>query len=703
MPTAHSNLRLPFRPRARLLQLLGDELIGSPRLAVFELVKNGYDADANRVSVTLDLRSQQNPSIKVLDDGEGMTADTIRDVWMVPGDDHRARQRKQLQRTTEHNRLPLGEKGVGRFAVHKLGDRIRMITRAARSPECVVEINWKDVISEKFLSDARVDIRIREPELFVGTRTGTSIEIDDLRQRTWTRGEVRRLQRQITSICSPFDEPAGFEAMLKVLGREEWIEDTPDVSDLLDRAIWKFKFRLEDGRFDWSYEFRKIPGLKLESKKLSGKGDKLQLPPRSGDDRQEKKVVADEDTSKGIGPVSGEFYIYDRDREVLKLLGYPKFVTDYLDENGGIRVYRDGIRVYNYGEQGDDWLGLDLRRVNIPTRRISRNIIMGAVNLSLEDSKDLVEKTNREGFVENDACDRLKRIVIGALGKLESEREEEKDNIRKLTDKGTDPELTKIQRPIQELRRALDKRGLVEQFDRYLEKIEHDYTDMQETLLHAGMSGLNLAVVFHEVERGVRALHEAITHGGNPDATAQQARDLMRLLDGFTVLLRRDTRAKHTARRLVDAARQFCTLRLRRHRVRLICPLLEGSKDGFQAKFAFGLVLGALNNLIDNSLYWMRVRWPDEPESEKSSPRKLFIDVSKDFEDGPAIVVADTGTGFQDSPDRLVRPFFTRKPNGMGLGLYYANLAMELNGGKLIFLIPRMLNCLVDLTERSLP
>src|SRR5580692_13145067 len=80
-----TQFRLAFRPRARLLQLLGDELIGNPRLAVFELVKNAYDADANHVIVTLDLRSLQNPSIKVVDDGEGMTIDTIRDVWLVPG------------------------------------------------------------------------------------------------------------------------------------------------------------------------------------------------------------------------------------------------------------------------------------------------------------------------------------------------------------------------------------------------------------------------------------------------------------------------------------------------------------------------------------------------------------------------------------------------------------------------------------------
>jgi signal transduction histidine kinase len=81
----------------------------------------------------------------------------------------------------------------------------------------------------------------------------------------------------------------------------------------------------------------------------------------------------------------------------------------------------------------------------------------------------------------------------------------------------------------------------------------------------------------------------------------------------------------------------------------------------------------------------MRVRWPDQPDDERSSPRKLFVGVDKDFDDGPAIIVADTGTGFQDSPDRIIKPFFTRKPNGMGLGLYYANLAMELSGGKLLF------------------
>jgi len=94
-----SEFTLTFRPRARLLQLLGDQLIGTPRLAVFELVKNAYDADAKNVVVTLSGLTGDDPAITVEDDGEGMTLETIRDIWLVPADDHRRRQRQEGRRT----------------------------------------------------------------------------------------------------------------------------------------------------------------------------------------------------------------------------------------------------------------------------------------------------------------------------------------------------------------------------------------------------------------------------------------------------------------------------------------------------------------------------------------------------------------------------------------------------------------------------
>lgn len=676
----------PFRPRARVLQLLGDELIGNARLAVFELVKNAYDADANEVIVRLDLDRGRGSMITVTDDGEGMPLDVIRSVWLVPGDDYRQKQREMLQRTRRHQRLPLGEKGLGRFAVHKLGNFIRLVTRAVNSDEYVVQIDWNELIAKPYLDEAPVRINIRQPEVFKGSSTGTQIQIQQLRGAKWSRGEVRRLHNQITSICSPFQEPRGFRAVLEVPGRERWVADLPDVSEILNRAIWRFAFRLENGTFDWSYEFRQVPGFKLDGRVVKKSGDRLKLPSRSGNDRMEKQVVADEVTTQGIGPITGEFYIYDRDKEVLRRLTNSRLLAGYLDETGGVRVYRDGMRVYNYGEQGDDWLGLDLRRVNIPTRWISRNIILGAVHLSLETSTDLIEKTNREGFVENDACIRLRRIVLGALETLQGERQIDKERIRNLTKKPEDPTTARIEKPIRELRLELDRQGVRQTFEPYVARIEHDYQSMQETLLSAGMSGLHLAVVFHEVERGVRVLHQVIVEGGDLDSAARQARDLMRLLDGFAALLRRDSRQQHSVRKLINAARRNSILRLRHHRVRLVCPLLEVADEGFQSRFVFGLVLGALSNLIDNAFYWLRVRWPDVPAENEPPERQLYIGVSNDFEMGPALVVADNGTGFQgDDPENLVRPFFTRKPDGMGLGLYYANLAMELNGGQLVF------------------
>lgn len=669
-----------------MLQLLGDELIGSARLAVFELVKNAYDADANKVTVRLNLDSGQEQTITVIDDGEGMTLDILKSVWLVPGNNHRQKQREAQRRTQKHQRLPLGEKGLGRFAVHKLGNRISMLTRSRDSDECVVEIDWNELIKADFLDEAPVRIEIRPPRVFTGKKTGTRIKVGELRDTTWQRGEVRRLHNQITSICSPFQEPSGFQATLEVPGHESWLADLPDVSEILERAIWQFSFKLDKGKFDWRYEFRQVPGFKLDPRVIQKSGDQLKLPSRSGDDRMEKKVVADESTTQDIGPVSGEFYVYDRDKETLQRSANVQLLTSYLDDTGGVRVYRDGIRVYNYGEQGDDWLGLDLRRVNIPTRRISRNIILGAVHLSLEQSSGLVEKTNREGFVDNMACHELRRIVLGALAALEGERQSDKERMRELVRKPDDLTTVRITQPIAELRKELDRQGVRKTLEPYVAKIEQNYQDMQETLLSAGMSGLNLAVVFHEVERGVRALHQVITEGTDVEEAAQQARDLMRLLDGFAALLRRDSKKPHDGKKLVKAARQFNLPRFRHHRIQFVCPLLEEDSEDFRSRFVFNLVLGALNNLIDNSLYWLRVRWPETPPNSQSSERNLHIGMSRDFEAGPAIVVADNGTGFQDdTPQDLVRPFFTRKPEGMGLGLYYANLAMELNGGQLVF------------------
>jgi signal transduction histidine kinase len=689
---ANAGLKLPFRPRARLLQLLGDQLIGTSRLAVFELVKNAYDADAEIVTVTLKGLEGADGAIIVEDDGDGMTLETIRDIWLVPGHDHRHAQRKALQRTRLH-RLPLGEKGLGRFAVHKLGDEIELITRAKENTECVVSIDWDALIKEPFLSDAQVTIQTRNPEVFTGETTGTKITISRLREKNWSRGDVRRLLRQITSISSPFTNRSDrFETALSVPEHPDWVAGVPDVSALMQRAPWWFTFTVEKGLVTWSYEFRGVTGIKLAPRAASKDQVPLQIAPERDRDlygtdqgrktSQPKKITATQDHMKGIGPIKGTFYVFDRDRDILNKLGDSQLVQNFLDENGGVRLYRDSMRVYNYGEPGDDWLGLDLRRVNTPTRNISRNIIVGAIDLSLQDSDQLTEKTNREGFVENDAYHRLRQIVLGAVSILEIERKIDKDNIRALTGKGQDPETKNITQPLEALRVAAKEHQLSKELDPLINKAEKNYNEMRDTMLRAGLSGMGLAVVFHEIEQGVRVLSDAIEGGGKLETIQIQARELVRILDGFSELLRKGDRKPNSLKHLIRRARDINRVRFRNHNVRLICPALEDTAPDIERHFAFGLLLGALNNLLDNAFYWLQVRWPDDTGPVR---REIYINIENDLAEGPAIVVADNGPGFQDDPERLTRPFFSRRPDGMGVGLYYTNMVMELNGGRLAF------------------
>lgn len=688
-----------FRPKARILRLLGDELIGNQRLAIFELVKNAYDADAEEVVVTLAGLGTPGASITVRDDGDGMGETTIRDVWFVPGADHRDRQRKEGRRSERFNRLPLGEKGLGRFAVHKLGERIRLVTRAIDDPvERVVEIDWDKILGDGYLEDLQLQVTKREPITFSGSTHGTEVVIEGLRQDEWTRGDLRRLYRQVTSICSPFTAEREFSVELKLPGREADLSGLPTVGEILRKALWHYTFSLdEQGRFTWTYEFiNRLVGADLADRTVSGTLESLQLDDQADEaaeeamtrkqrrGRESKSVVVDADFLKGIGPLEGEFFVFDRDKEVLARMAESDLMTRYLNENGGIRVYRDAIRVYNYGERGDDWLGLDLRRVNQPTMRVSRNVVLAAINLSLEHSTELLEKTNREGFVESDAYRRLRRIVLASLAALEAERQSDKDRLRQILGKKGGIERFDASPPFQALRREAKRIHADKELEPFINRIEAEFEALKDTVVHVGFSGIGLAVVFHEIDRGIRELLAAFKAGGERPALERKAMDLSLLLDGFSTLLRRSGRKPMRASELIRQARDISVARFRYHQVALHCPVLDDPSQDFEAVMARELMVGALTNLIDNAIYWLRVRWPDLPDGEPLL-RKIHIGTSLDVEGGPAIIVADNGPGFRDLPELLTKPFFTRRPDGMGMGLYYVKLAMELSGGSVQF------------------
>jgi len=267
-------MKASFRPRARLLKLLGDQLIGTPQLAIFELVKNSYDADAERVEVVI--RNPENSEIATIEvtdfGGEGMDLDTIQNFWLEPGADHKEKIRRQGIRTTKHKRLPLGEKGVGRFAVHKLGQKIELITKSKNDLEIALMIDWSVLENCKYIDDAEIEIKEnRDPKCFKNGATGTKIIISRLNSEV-TRSDVRKLHRNIQSIKSPFEysafkvdpKAANFEVLLSVERYPEWTEDLLDLHAIIHQSIFRFTFMIDHKKWSWVYQFSPTEALKKE-------------------------------------------------------------------------------------------------------------------------------------------------------------------------------------------------------------------------------------------------------------------------------------------------------------------------------------------------------------------------------------------------------------------------------------------------------
>jgi len=690
--TRYRSDKLPFKPRARMLLLLGDQLIRDSGIAVFELVKNAYDADASKATVIMkNVTDPRRGEIVVEDNGSGMDWKTVTEVWLEPGTDYRSRQREAGERTPKFHRLPLGEKGVGRFAAHKLGRQITMITRQEKKPEVVVNIDWGYFEGKRYLSDAKVSVEERSPRVFPGRKHGTRIEIRGLRD-TWTRGMVRNLHRAINSICSPFEGPEDFKTELILEPDYGWLKGLFKVPDVLEFALFRATCRLEGTKLSYDYEFTPLPGMdrvfqRTESVKEidiigyyedeNGKRKKYKvdldaepdfaIPKESGEQVRNRKMH--------IGPIDIHLYIFDREPAVLALgVSDKKGLKEFLDSNGGIRVYRDGVRVYNYGEPENDWLDLGGRRVNVPARRISNNLVIGAVSLSLKKSSDLIEKTNREGFVDNIAYKIFRDAVLFAVQQIELERN--KDKIRIRTAYSRKRQREPVLEELSILRTKLEKYHLEQELGPYIDRIESQFREVRDQLLTAAGAGLSLAVVIHEVEKGIDELAKAVSRDVSIQRVKELAKHLSELVEGLTYLTRRSGMRKEKASVLIKHALFNTEYRLRYHKIKVLNGLEDDTPD-FQVKCTRRLIIATLMNLIDNAIWWL--------DNKGSTDKRIYIGTTLDLQGGPAIVVADNGPGFIDPPEYLVQPFMSRKPDGMGLGLHLASEVMKAHGGRLEF------------------
>ncbi len=392
-----------FSVDAGIINRLGKELVGKHETAVSELVKNAFDADATEVNLVFENAWNSGGTLIIEDNGTGMTKDQLINGFM------RLSSSDKIHNpiSDKYRRTRAGRKGIGRFATQRLGSKLTIITHTAKSDSSIkISINWNDFESDKDLLSVSNNIEI----IPKSKEEGTTLIIEKLRD-SWSDAMIKRVFRYTSELLQPFplskknkDEAEssidpGFKSYYLRQEGQELIPVIDEEEAIFKHALAEIEgYVLDDGQGCWAL-----------------KSDKLNFPQEvfliGNDEKNRENTEAKFNLIKGLH-FKVHYFIYE---PTLFAPGTFTFIRDLSYETGGIRLYRNGFRVLPYGEQGDDWLGLD--------KSNNRSIVLGPhMNRSffgfveLEDKEGNFEETSsREGIIESEYLNELVNFVYRAI------------------------------------------------------------------------------------------------------------------------------------------------------------------------------------------------------------------------------------------------------------------------------------------------
>ena len=430
---------LKIRPYARLLTMLGEQLIKNEQIALAELIKNAYDADADWVKISfIDFGEDDKtdklvvlPQSKIVieDNGCGMTMDVIEKSWMNPATPNKKVKSNEDAKQTPSGRIIQGEKGIGRFAILKLGRKITITTRSSdENIEYVIDYDLSqyddDFLTQNgkekdlFIDDINITVTKRLPldivnrEVIVNNISfkekndkGTKIEITNLKG-SWDKDKLEKVNSESQKLESIFD---------KIFNRERnnqfeiGFELNSNRVDLSGQTIQKLSCLLEnyavlkitDGKYDenkqeFSYKLNDTQYfLPIQDSQISG------LSVFKTYFMKEQDLFGSPIVRKSeCGNFKFNFFIFD--------FAADKESNYYLDSkekeiirDHRIYLYRDKIRVAPYGDSDNDWLETDKKRATGKAGGyLSNDQIVGFVDITKKDNPKLKDKTNREGLIE---------------------------------------------------------------------------------------------------------------------------------------------------------------------------------------------------------------------------------------------------------------------------------------------------------------
>ncbi len=648
-------------PRLRfassILARLGEELVPDPDQGLLELARNAYDAGATSCVIDLVGAKSAGGTIVVSDDGDGMTHDDIVEGFLVLGRSRKSRRERR------RGRLPVGEKGLGRLAALRLGDKAVLRTRPKGGDvEHVLVLDWTKFDKAGVVEDVALEIDTAPSS----GAPGTDLRIEGLR-RPITTSQQDQLARSLLLLGDPFGEPGDFEAVLRT-------EAFTDLAELVRSAyLAAADFQLVASVDDAGRARAELlgPGGKVLSTadhdRLSVKAPGPYACPPAGLELFAFRLGGGASAASNLQ---------------LRKIGTRK-VGAWLKVVGGVHLYHRGLRVRPFGDPGYDWLQLDLARVRSPEDRPSTNTVVGRV--TVDDENDvLLPKTDRLGFVENEAFTELRRFAIDATEFMArwriAESEKRRREAKKRTESGYDRARTELASAVQAL--PAPERAPIEaavtRYEREAEK--RDDLRLRDVQLYRTLStiGAATAVLAHESDKPTERLQSllgstrrrAVLELGDrfSDRLAEPLNELDRVAEGLRAIARMPLRLLRADRRRVrptsagsavaDTIDTFDYF-LARAGVVVIRDFAPG--DEVNVAPAALEVIAA--NMIVNAI----AAFVGDTRARKARTLRLSTRL-----DGPFVVleVSDDGPGFQGiTPLDVWKLGETRREGGSGLGL----------------------------------
>lgn len=688
-----------FRPKARIISTIGSEIIKDNYAAIIELVKNSYDADANKVEISF-LANEDKLTIIIKDDGIGMSKETIFDKWLVPATDD-----KLTNKVSPKGRKVQGRKGIGRFSAGVLGDKLTMKS-VNNEYESIVNIDWNEFSSTKFLDEVNVVIE----EIKTDKPNGTEFIIYPTinQSKEWTDEAIGELIKELSKTITPIKkETPKFKIFLNV-----------------DSKIsLKFSGIIEIKPFD-------ILDLYNYSATGSVNGQKVRLIYENKYENSKDEFEADlgDKIINICGNINFEFRVFDRDPSVIKNLSKNEIIKnmdgskmteseirEMLTDICGVFIYRNDFRIRPYGDVDFDWLNLDKERVQNPSVKLGANQLFGIIKIEDEEKSNLIDKSARDGLKQNESYAVFKKIILYIIREIENKRY----SYRKNTGKGRNVKTSENYIILENINRLSShkeiktsvsdilknetlsdnaKTNLEQAFEKYEKESEKLAKNIQEQIaMYQGQATLGkiMDIIIHEVKKPLSWFNN-----NSEDMPVYYSEyNRTKNIEWINKIIEKSLTAAEQSSHIVSLFKRLDPLATKSRKTcqnikidKIIDDVITVFKKQIE-KYDIDIVINcdknivfygwksdimmSLTNLIENSIYWLA-----------SNEVKRIININVSIKDTILIIeISDNGPGIPI--DYIVSgcifdPGFSGKyEGGSGLGLSIAGEAIARNGGVL--------------------